>query len=184
MSLFFGVQVAIHSPPDDPWRERLLAQLRGATHDLQLADVPAGLQALARLLGAAVPQLELGFWDLVPRGDAEFQEWTQGIEDDSADPWVADATGARSNLVLVSAMFLVPPFGRNARLLGERCDLPEGRWMQRQTFATLFATIGELDPASLQSHAIYVTPGGRHLAFSRRELTGDGYDYLLPIRSR
>ena len=44
--------------------------------------------------------------------------------------------------------------------------------------------LGELDPASLQSHAIYVTPGGRHLAFSRRELTGDGYDYLLPIRSR
>ncbi len=37
MSLFFGVQVAVHSPPDDPWRERLLGQLRGATHDLRLA---------------------------------------------------------------------------------------------------------------------------------------------------
>ncbi len=182
MSLFFGVQVAVHSPPNDPWRERLLAELRRVTNDLQPSEVSAGLRTMAALLGAAVPQLELGFWDLVPRGDAEFQEWTQGIEDDSADPWADDTTGARMDLVLVSALFLVPPFGRNARLLGERCDLPEARWMQRTTFATLFAAIGELDPQSLQSHAVYVTPGGRQLAFSRRELTGEGYDYLLPIR--
>ena len=54
--------------------------------------------------------------------------------------------------------------------------------MQRGTFRTLFATIGELDFASVRAAAAYLTPGNEALAFSRRELEGDGYDYLLPLR--
>ena len=78
--------------------------------------------------------------------------------------------------------FLLPSRGRSAQLVGERCDLPEDRWMQRGTFRTLFATIGELDFASVRAAAAYLTPGNEALAFSRRELEGDGYDYLLPLR--
>ena len=179
--LFFGLQVAVHSPPHDPWRTRLGTLVRQHLHDLRLADQRGLWGSLGNLLLQAVDRCPLGFWDLVPDGTTEYGDWVKGLEDDSAEPWVADPTGARMDHVLVSAMFLLPGGGASARLLGERCDLPESAWRTRATWRHLLATLPQLDFASVRSNAVYVTPGGERAAFALRELRGPGYDYLLPI---
>jgi len=179
--LFFGLQVAVQSPPHDPWRARLLRLVREHVKDLRLQDQRGLYGSLANLLIDAADRVALGFWDFVPDGRAEYDDWVKGIEDDSAEPWVADATGARLDHVLVSAMFLVPGTGASAGTLGERCDLPEATWRRRSTWRHLFATLPMLDFGSVRSDALYVTPGGERAAFSLRELRGDGNDYLLPV---
>jgi hypothetical protein len=179
--LFFGMQVAVQSPPHDPWRERLQRLVRQHMKDLALADKRGLWGAVANALLEAVGRCNLGFWDLIPDGRGEYDDWVQGIEDDSAEPWVPDASGARMDHVLVSAMFLLPAHGASARLVGERCDLPEEEWSHRATWRHLFATLPLLDFASVRGDAVALTPGSERLAFSLRELRGDGYDYLLPV---
>lgn len=178
---FFGLQVAVLAPPHDPWRTRLLSLLRQHTRDQSLVDQRGFLGALANLLLLAEDRMPLGFWDLQHEGKAEYDDWVRGIEDDSAEPWVPDGSGARLDHVLVSALFLLPQGGASAQRIGERCDLPEAQWMQRRTFHRLFETLPQFDARSVRGNAVYVTPGGDRLGFSLRELQGEGYDYLLPI---
>jgi hypothetical protein len=180
---FFGIQIAVQAPPGDPWRRQLVQLVRGHLRDLDLRDERGLHGSLANLLRAAIPRCSLGFWDLVPDGDAEFASWTSGIEDDSAEPWVPDRSGAVMDHVLVSAFCLVPADGAAADLLGQRCDLPEAQWRRRATWLRLFETFAMLPFANVRNTAIYVTPGGDDLAFSRAELRGPGYDYLLPVES-
>jgi hypothetical protein len=66
--------------------------------------------------------------------------------------------------------------------VGERCDLPEATWTLRSTFRHLLGCLPLLDLGSVRSAAVFVTPGSERLAFTRRELTGAGYDYLLPLQ--
>jgi hypothetical protein len=179
--LFFGLQVAVLGPPHDPWRTRLAARVREHVKDLRVQDQRGLFGSLANQLLAATDRIALGFWDLVPDGRREFDDWVKGIEDDTAEPWVADASGARMDHVLVSALFLLPAGGAAARTAGERCDLPERAWRQRTTWRHLFATLPLLDFASVQSAALALTPGGERAAFSLRELRGTGYEYLLPV---
>ncbi len=179
--LFFGLQVAVQAPPHDPWRARLCSVVRQHVRDLALADNRGLYGSLANLLLDSIDRCAFGFWDFVPDGKSEYDDWVKGIEDDSAEPWVPDATGARMDHVLVSAMFLLPANGASARSVGERCDLPESTWQQRATWRQLLATLPLLDFASVRSDAVYVTPGGDRLGLSKRELAGEGYDYLLPI---
>ncbi|MFY9343101.1 MAG: hypothetical protein WAT39_11460 [Planctomycetota bacterium] len=179
--IFFGLQLAVQSPPHDPWRSRLLRVVRQHVRDLPLADKRGLWGSVANLLLDALDRCPLGFWDFVPDGRSEYDDWVKGIEDDSAEPWVADATGARQDHVLVSAMFLLPAERASAELVGEQCDLPEEQWRQRATFRQLVETLPQLDFATVRGDAVYVTPGSDRHAFSLRELQGEGYDYLLAI---
>ena len=180
-AFFFGIQVAMVAPPHDGWRQRLTSAVRNHVRDLSLHDKRGLWGSIGNLLVEGIDGCSLGFWDLLPDGKAEYDDWVAGIEDDTAEPWGADASGARMDHVLVSAMFLVPGGGASARILGERCDLPEKVWRRRATWRHLFATLPMLDFASVQSDALYVTPGGDRSAFSLPELRGKGYDYLLPV---
>src|SRR5687768_16949658 len=135
--VFFGLQLAIEAPPHDPWRGRLLRTVREHVRDLPLADQRGMWGSFANLLLDALDRCPLGFWDFVPDGRAEYDDWVQGIENDTAEPWVADTSGERLDHVLVSAMFLLPADGESARLVGDACDLPEARSMERATIRRL-----------------------------------------------
>ena len=175
---FFGIQVAVWAPPMDPWRTKLTQLVRRHQADMAIRDKRTLYGSLGNLLRERADRCALGFWDFVADGRAEFDDWCKGIEDDTAEVWVPDATGAAMDHVLVSAMFLMPTGGPAADLTGERCDRPESTWMQRNTFRHLFETMAMLNFASVRSDAIYVTPGGDRLGFSLRELQEEGYDYL------
>jgi hypothetical protein len=179
--VFFGLQFAVQSPPHDPWRSRLHSVVRQHVRDLPLADKRGLWGSVGNLLLAAIDRCPLAFWDLVPNGRTEYDDWIAGIEDDSAEAWVPDRSGARMDHVLVSAMFLLPENGASAALVGEACDLPEAKWTHRSTYRSLIEVLPRLDFASVRGDAVYLTPGGDRLAFSLRELQGDGYDYLLRI---
>jgi hypothetical protein len=179
---FFGIQIALQAPANGTLRRQLARLLRQQSQDLDVLGQRTLFGMLGNTLREGVDVATLGFWDLQPNGRAEYDDWVRGLEDDAAERWVADTAAVRLDHALVTMLFLLPSRGRSARLVGERCDLPEDRWMQRGTFRTLFATVGELDFASVRAAAAYLTPGNEALAFSRRELEGDGYDYLLPLR--
>ncbi|HZN38685.1 MAG TPA: hypothetical protein VFD82_07770 [Planctomycetota bacterium] len=179
--VFFALQVAVLSPPHDPWRAQVASAVREHTRDLRFADQRVLWGRVANHLLAAVDRVALGFWDFVPDGGSEYADWVRGIEDDTAEAWVPDASDARMDHVLVSALFLLAADGASAQTVGERCDLPEDEWRTRATWRHLFATLPLLDFASVRNAALYLTPGGDRAAFSLRELQGEGYDYLLRV---
>lgn len=179
--VFFGIQVAVQSPPHDPWRTQVARLVQQHQRDVAVADQRTLFGALANRLREAADRCRLGYWDFVPDGDAEYADWVRGIEDDSAETWAPDGSGARLDFVLVSLLFLLPTGSRAAVLAGERCDLPEAQWRRRATYRHLFETVAMLDFGSVREAAVYLIPGGARHAFSLRELQGDGYDYLLPV---
>ena len=179
--VFFGLQVAVQSPIHDPWRAQVARAVREHARDLRFADQRVLWGRVANQLLEAIDRVALGFWDFVPDGGGEYADWTRGIEDDSIETWAPDASGARMDHVLVSALFLLAADRASARTVGERCDLPESEWRTRATWRHLFATLPLLDFASVRSAALYLTPGGDRAAFSLRELQGEGYDYLLRV---
>ena len=178
---FFGLQLAIEAPPGDEWLLDLCGLLRQYMRDLSLADKRGFYGSLSNLLLQASDRITFGFWDLIDNGSAEFDEWASGIEYDSAEPWVADRSGARMDHILVSAVFLLQGDGPSEELARRRCDLPEAQWRDRATFVHLIETMAQFSYASVRSDACYITPGGDDAAFSRRELQEEGYDYLLAI---
>jgi hypothetical protein len=179
--IFFGMQLAMRAAPGDPWRTRLEALVRTHSRDLGYADQRGLWGSIANQLLDGVDRATLAFWDFVPDGKRQYDEWVAGIEDDSAEAWVDDRSGAALDHVLVSALFLLASDGASADVVGERCDLPEAVWRTRATWRHLLATLPMLDFASIHGNALYVTPGGPRAAFSLRELRDDGYDYLLPV---
>ena len=179
--LFFGMQLAVQAVPHDPWRTRLCSLVRAHNRDLVVQDLRGLYGALGNLLLDATTRMPLAFWDLIPNGRSEYDDWVRGIEDDSAETWQPDRSGARMDHILVSVMLLLPADGHSAELVGERCDLPESTWTTRPAIRQLIEILPQLDFASVRGNAIYVTPGGDREAFSLRELRGDGYDYLLPL---
>ena len=178
--IFFGIQVAVQSPPGDSWRERLCSLVRRHQRDLRVDDKRGLYGAVINLLQQMPGRLSLGFWDFIPDGKNDFDEWASGLEDDAQETWAPDR-GAVMDHVLVTMIFLLPEDGSSAELVGQRCDLPETDWMTLATFQRLFETVGMLRFASVRQDGLYVTPGGLDVAFSLRELQTEGYDYLLPI---
>lgn len=178
---FFGIQLAVQSPPHDPWRDKLCRLLREHTRDLSTLDQRGLLGSIANHLLAAEARWSLGFWDFVPEGRAEYDDWARGIEDDSAETWAPDRSGAKLDHALVSVLLALPRGSISADVVAERCDLDEATWTQRATFRHLVEVLPMLHVASVRSDAIYVTPGSTGEAFSLRELRGEGYEYLLPI---
>lgn len=178
--VFFGIQLAVVSPPRDPWRQRLTNIVQRHLHDLRVPDKRGLYGAAVNLLREALPRVSLAYWDFVPNGKGEFTEWTEGIEDDAKTTWVADA-GAPNDLALATLLFLMPAGGASAELCGERCDLPEADWQTGATYEHLLETVTMLPWSTVRADGIYVTPGGLDLAFSFRELLTPDYGYLLPL---
>ena len=179
--VFFGIQLAVQSRPHDPWRGQLCRLVREHTRDLSSLDKRGLFGSFANQLLAAESRWALGFWDFVPDGRTEYDDWVRGIEDDSAETWQPDRSGAVLDHVLVSVLLALPRSSISAELVAERSDLDESTWSRRATYRLLVETLPRLHLASVRGSAIYLTPGSERGAFSLRELRGDGYDYLLPI---
>jgi hypothetical protein len=178
---FFGIQLAVQSPPGDPWRGKVCDIVRQHQRDLAVVDKRVLYGALANLLVEAAPRWTLGFWDFIAGGQSEFDDWVRGLEDDARERWQPDASGAPMDQALVSVVVLLEPGGNAARIAGDRCDIPESDWRTRDTYVHLVETLPMLSFPTVRGDGVYVTPGGPDLAFSRRELEGEGYEYLLAM---
>ena len=178
--VFFGIQVAVQSPPGDPWRAQLAQFVRQHQQHLRVVDKRGMFAGVTNLLLQAADRFTLGFWDYVDDGEAEYADWTGGLEDDASTTWVPDA-GAVNDHALVSLVFLLPGRGDAASVASERCDLPESAWRTRDTFRHLLSTVAMLPFGSVAADAIYLSPGGLELAFSLRELQTEDYGHLLPV---
>ena len=179
--LFFGVQLGIRSKPGDPWRSQVVDLVRLHQKDLGLADQRGLFGALANLLTQGVDRATVGTWDLVPNGQGTWNEWTTGLEDDAQERWVSDHSGAALDHVLVTVAMLMPDGQPAADVLREVCDLEEAQFHERTTYRSLCEALARLPWTSVRRAGVYLTPGSEDLAFSLRELQGDGYDYLAEI---
>ena len=111
---FFGIQVALQTPPNGTLRRQMARLLRQQSQDLDVLGQRTLFGMLGNALCSAVDVATLGFWDLQPNGRAEYDDWVRGLEDDSAERWVPDANAVRLDHVLVTVLFLLPSRGRSA----------------------------------------------------------------------
>lgn len=176
--VFFGIQLAVSSGPSDPWRQKVRALLLGHDGDLDPTRMQAMWLVAADLLVQALPRVSLGYWDYVLYGRSEYDEWVAGIEDDAKEKWDQALDAETTPHALVSMLFLVGDGTRTAHMVGEACDIPPGEWNDTKTYRHLLEIVKELRATDVSASAMYVTPGSTRLAFSLRELRGDGYDYL------
>jgi hypothetical protein len=178
---FFGLQIAIQSPPGDPWREALVALVRRNLRGLDLVEKRALFFELAELLRDAEDRWALGTWDLVQgaRAESEFDSWVSGLETSADEP--LDPSAAAGDHVVVSVVVLVEPGSRSDTTLGERCDLPESAWHARSTFERLVATLRSLSFSGVRADGVYVVPGDVGGGIALAELRGEGWDYLKPL---
>jgi hypothetical protein len=187
---FFGLQVAVKAFHNDPFREQLHQAIAAAPERQSLRDKRAFWKGVTALLNEAMPVFELGYWDLIrgSKADDEFETWTSEIEGSLATlrPEVGPAADEANRLsadkgyVLVSCLFLAPEGSNTDLTLGERCDLPEGQWFTRQTFARLIGTFPLLNFSQVEADAIYLAPGNDRDGLSAEDLH-EGYDYLRPL---
>jgi hypothetical protein len=190
---FFGVQVAVRTFFNETLRDRLHALIaasgKGGTQTLQ--EKRAFWKRLSATLNEAMPVFERGHWDLIRdgRAETEFETWSAEIEGALATETeelgsAADEVNRLSSerrYMLVTMMFLVE-LGSNAdQTLGERCDIPESAWHDRQTFARLIATPPLLNFANIQADAVYLVPGNDQDGLSEDDLAGPDYAYLKPL---
>jgi hypothetical protein len=178
--VFFGLQFAIQAPTRDGWSRRYADCVRLHQRGLGAGDQRALLARIAGLLRQALPRVTLAYWDYVVDGTREFDEWVRGVEDDVQEKWQPDRSGAPLDHALATVVLLVAESSADGQALAYGCDLPESVWRQRATYARLIDLLGQLSCAHFAADAVYLTPG-TDLAFSRRELEGEGYEYLLPV---
>jgi len=178
---FFGLQIAIQSPPGDPWRGALVELVRRNLRGLDLVEKRSLYFELAELLRDAEDRWALGTWDLVAgaRGELEFDSWVSGLEASADAP--LDASAATGDHVVVSVVVLVEDGSGAATTLGERCDLPERTWHTRATFERLVSTLRSLSFAGVRADGVYLVPGDVGAGIPLAELRGEGWDYLKPL---
>jgi hypothetical protein len=180
-SSFFALQLAIQSPPGDPWREHLVALLRENQSDQGVFEKRALYTRFANLLAQAEPRWVLGTWDYITgaKAETEFDSWVAGLEATVNEP--LDPTAAAGDHAVVSAVFLVEAGSRSDTTLGERCDIPEAQWFTRGTYSRLVATLRMLTFASVLADGVYVVPGDVGYGLRLAELRGEGWEYLKPV---
>src|ERR1043166_2163726 len=171
-SSFFAIQLAIHSPPGDPRRERLVALLRGNQTDQGVVEKRALYTEFANLLEEAEAEWVLGIWDYVTgsKAETEFDSWVAGLEATVNEP--LDPGAVRGDHAVVSAVFLVGAPSPSDTTLGERCDIPEAKWLTRGTYARLVATLRMLAFADVLADGVYVVPGDTGCGVTLAELRG------------
>lgn len=177
---FFGIQLAIDLPPGHGLRRRLgglVRELRGRPAlPLQLAC----WSSAAQLLDEALPSAVLGTWDLIrDRGDAEFEDWSSGLE--AMARWDPAEFGEGGSLLLVSLIMLVAGGSNADRTLGDLCDLPQREWLRRGTYRRLVAAPPQLNLTNVMASGVYLAPHPDRPGFSRAVLQGEGFEYLEAV---
>lgn len=179
--VFFGLQFAVASGPEDPWRQKLRGLLLGHDGNLDPTRMEAMWLVTADLLQQALPRTRLAYWDYLLHGRAEYDEWITGIEDDTKEPWEQAADASSSPHALASMLFLVADGTNTAHMIGHACDIPPREWNHRATYKHLLDIVRGLRAGDVLANALYLTPGNAALSFSLRELRGEGYEYLHDV---
>jgi hypothetical protein len=178
---FFAFQIAVRSPPGDPWRERLVELVRRNQTDQGVFEKRMLYTQFAGLLAEAQPRWTLGTWDFVPapRGEGEFDEWVAGLEAGVDEPLSPSA--ATGDHAVVTAVFLIETGSQSDVVLGARCDVQESAYFRRDTFRRLVDSLRMLTFAGVRADGLYVVPGDARSAVPLDELRGEGWDYLKPL---
>ena len=85
VDVFFGLQLAVQSPAHDPWRSRLSSVVRQHVRDLPLADKRGLWGSVGNLLLDSLDRCALGFWDFVPDGKPDYDDWPRDDDLHGAD---------------------------------------------------------------------------------------------------
>ena len=144
---FFGVQVVVKNFVSDPLRRQLHEVIARSESEQSLAEKRAFWKRVAAVLNEAVPAFELGFWDLIPGGNAEeeFESWSSEIEGSLATekeemgsaPDEISRISAEKQYIIVTMIFLVEGGSNSDKTLAERCDVPESEYWTPLTFGRL-----------------------------------------------
>jgi hypothetical protein len=181
---FFGIQLVIKTFPGDGLRARLHRVIAEAPADQSLADKRELYKRFTTPLIEALPMVELGFWDYIPRpqeAEHEFDKWCSEIEKEIAtpnDPADPSQAGAKREYISVTLAFLLQRGGNSDLTCASRCDIAEPYFFTRGTFAHLIATVPMLSFASVRSDAIYLLPGTDQDGFTAADLQDEGWSYL------
>lgn len=179
---FFSLQMAYESRPDDPWRRHLRNAIVSGDTKQDAEDKRKFYQELIQLLTAELPRLRRVAWDLQRDGSAEsdFIEWVTDLEDSSdVDPPDPTAAPEEARHVVVTLLVLAARAGNADEALGEACDLPEDRWLKRQSIARLLSVVPALSFSSVRSDAVYLQPGRGLPGMTAQELDEGWVDMAL-----
>lgn len=178
---FFGVQLAFDLPHHDPVREHLaglVGESRMATS--MIAQRTCWTRA-ASLLASVLPTAHLGTWDLIRvRAEHEYEEWASGLE--AMAEWPLAEFGDDGRYVLVTLIMLISAGTNAERTLGDSCDLPERDWLKRSTYRRLLGVPPMLNLTGVLGGGLYLAPRPDQPGFSHAVLTGEGFEYLEPVR--
>jgi hypothetical protein len=184
---FFGVQAAVK---DMALRSELHAIVARAPASMSLIDKREYYTAISNMLLPRAASFDFGYWDYIAdphEAESEFDSWVSEIEKtvaDGADGPPPEGVYRRSagDYFLFTLAFLLEKGGSSDATIADRCDLAEGDFFTRQTFATLVATPPMLGYASVRADAFYVVPGADDRALTAELLRGEGYEYLRELR--
>ena len=159
---FFSLQMAYASQPDDPWRRQLRNAIVSGQPHQDAEEKRIFYNELVQILLAKLPQLDRVAWDLerTSSTQSEFDSWVSDLEDSSdVEPPDPTAGPSEARHVVVTLLVLATTGGNADQALGEACDLPEDRWLARQTIGRLLSAIPTLSFSSVRSDAVYLQPG-------------------------
>lgn len=178
---FFGVQLAFDLPQGDPLRGQLADLVSASRASTSLIAQRNCWTRAASLLGQAMPTATLGTWDLIrARAEHEYEEWASGLE--AMAEWPLSDFGDDGRYVLVSLIMLIAGGSNADRSLGDACDLPERDWLRRRTYHRLVALPPMLNLTGVLGSGLYLAPRPDQPGFSHDVLTGEGFEYLEPVR--
>jgi hypothetical protein len=179
-AIFFGVQLAIHAPPGDPLRRRLVEAVRAGAAEQSLSEKRAYHARLANLLLEVSARWRFGTWDYVAGGAGErtFDEWAAGLELSAAEN---PGDVYDDEHVVVTLVFLLDEGSPAEEIAGARCDVHESWFHKRETYARLVETVKLLPFAHVRADGAYVVPGEGGPGLSADELLGEGWDYLQRV---
>lgn len=180
---FFSLQMAFESRPDDPWRRQLRNAIVSGEPNQDAEDKRRFYQELVQLLLAELPQLRRVAWDLQRTGStqSDFDGWVSDLEDSSdVDPPDPSAGPEEARHIVLTILVLAAVGGNADQSLGQACDLPEDRWLKRQSIGQLLSALPGLSYSSVRSDAVYLQPG-RGLPGMTEEELELGWDDMATI---
>ena len=180
---FFNLQMAVLSPPHDPFRHKM-RELILAAEALQTADDKRMLYGrLRRLILPVLPRVQRVAWDLVrtERARFDYMEWHTDLEDVTDVPDLS-ANSAHPELQhTIVTVILLAERGTNSDLeLGEMCDIAEPMWLRRSTCSRLLDGLKGLSFSSVHGDGIYLQPAPGQPGPTASEMD-EGWDNLAAI---
>ncbi|MDX2129987.1 MAG: hypothetical protein SFU91_13220 [Chloroherpetonaceae bacterium] len=191
--VFFGVQVVFNAFGIEGLRKDLHHILAESEKDELPEEKKRFYKKFISKLLEAKPYFEYGYWDYLPEEDdaeAEFQDWTTGIEANLATEEEelgekADELSRFSShqyYVVVSLCFLLEVTPELDRFLTE-IDIKEQDLFRRDTFAAILHAINYIDFEFAVADAVYIVPGNEEDGFSQDDILSEGWQYLKPVES-